>query len=193
VGSEEELFMIHKDVVCASSKFFKAACSQRWIEGKEKKVTLPEMEPKVFQDYVAWLYSRAYQLQASKGDADPEVHDALQAAIELYLLGDVLDDIRLRNKIVQVLVTDDLELVPGSRTLHQLWARTTPASLLRKMYVVIFTRRVDREEFAKIVASYPAELVQEIAVAALKQTERINAECFISKLAIFLEPVPEDG
>jgi len=30
-------------------------------------------------------------------------------------------------------------------------------------------------------------------VAALMQTETSNAECFTSKLAKFLEPVPEDG
>lgn len=29
VGSEERSFVVHKDVVCASSKFFRTACSTR--------------------------------------------------------------------------------------------------------------------------------------------------------------------
>jgi hypothetical protein len=68
VGEKKQLFTVYKDIICASSKFFKAACSERWVEGKEKKVLLPEVEPKFFQSYVAWLYSGNYQLQASKDD-----------------------------------------------------------------------------------------------------------------------------
>lgn len=94
--------MVYKDVICASSKFFKAACSQRWVEGREKKVRLPDVEPKIFQSYVAWLYSGTYQMQACKDDPKEVVWSALNTAVELYLLGDVLDDICFRNKMMEI-------------------------------------------------------------------------------------------
>lgn len=42
VGAGEERFTVHKDVICVKSKFFRAACSDRWQEGQEKVVRLPE-------------------------------------------------------------------------------------------------------------------------------------------------------
>jgi hypothetical protein len=51
-GEEEQQFTVHKDSICAKSKFFKAACSERWIEGKQKVVKLPDITARDFQTYV---------------------------------------------------------------------------------------------------------------------------------------------
>jgi len=77
VGPEEQPFVVYKDLICASSKFFKAACSKRWTEGQEKLIRLPEVEPKNFQGYVAWLCSGKYQPKASEGDGDDVIDEAL--------------------------------------------------------------------------------------------------------------------
>jgi hypothetical protein len=192
VGSQDDLFVVYKDVICVSSKFFKAACSQRWVGGKEKKVRLPEVEPKIFQSYVAWLYSGDYQMQACREDAEKVKHSALDAAIELYLLGDILDDICFRNKMMDVLVCHDLKRVPSTNTLRELWKRTPPTSPLRKMYIDRFILRVNREGFAQNLKGYPQELVQEIALSSLKRLETKTLKAFTAELVSFLEPVPED-
>lgn len=83
VGDKKQLFTVYKDVICASSKFFKAACSERWIEGKEKKISLPEVEPALFRSYVAWLYSGNYQLGVSKDDTVDAQDSALDTGVEL--------------------------------------------------------------------------------------------------------------
>lgn len=57
VGPKEEAFVVYKDLFSAKSKFFEAACSQRWKEGMEKTIRIPEAEPEVFRAYVAWVYS----------------------------------------------------------------------------------------------------------------------------------------
>jgi hypothetical protein len=192
VGSQEELFVVHKDVICVSSKFFKAACSQRWVEGKEKKVRLPEVEPKIFQSYVAWLYSGDYRMQACKDDTKYVIDSAIDAAIELYLLGDVLDDISFRNKMMEVQVCQDLGRVPCTATLREVWERTPPTSPLRKMYVERFILRVSREGITQNLKGYPLELVQEIALSSLKRLETKTLKAFTAELDSFLEPVPED-
>ncbi|EME86766.1 uncharacterized protein MYCFIDRAFT_194727 [Pseudocercospora fijiensis CIRAD86] len=45
VGPKEDVFFIHEDVICASSAFFKAACSNTWKENQEKTVKLPTADP----------------------------------------------------------------------------------------------------------------------------------------------------
>lgn len=186
MGAEEQLFVIHKDIVCASSNFFKAACSDSWIEGKERRVRMPEVEPELFQTYITWLYSGNAQAHVSKDDPD--------GAIELYLLADVLDDVHLRNKMTEVLSYSDCIASPTA--LCKLWDRTPLNSLIKKMYVEQFLMRTDRDEFAKFVTEYPAGLVQEVAAASLRLHSCAmmkRNEWSTTKLASYLEPVSEDG
>jgi hypothetical protein len=179
-------------MICASSKFFKAACSERWIEGRAKKVSLPEVEPAIFRSYVAWLYSGDYQLEASKDDTTRVKDSALDKGVELYLLGDFLNDIRFRNKMMEKLASHDLLRVPSLSQLGKLWEHTTPNSPLRKMFVEDFIMRMSRKDFTDSHKSYPVRLLQDIAVAALTRITPGTTELFHSKLPSFLEPVSED-
>lgn len=52
VGEEEHRFTVHKDMLCAKSRFFRAACSKRWASGVEKVVRQPEGTAEDFQIYV---------------------------------------------------------------------------------------------------------------------------------------------
>jgi hypothetical protein len=191
VGEKKKLFTVHKDLICASSKFFKAACSERWVEGKEKKVSLPEVEPEVFQNYVAWLYSGIYQLQACKENTGAVLDSGLDAVVDLYILGDVLDDICLRNKMMEIQACHDRQ-IPKVRTLNRLWKLTPPNSLIKKMYIEKLVQCVSREAFAKNLSHYPVELVQGVALSSLKRLETKNVKDFNAELDTFLELVPED-
>lgn len=50
--TETQEFTVHRHLVCANSKFFKAACSKLWAEGEEKIVRLPEVKVDAFQAYL---------------------------------------------------------------------------------------------------------------------------------------------
>src|ERR1700712_2937492 len=69
VGSNEQLFLVHKDVLCARSKFFRAACSERWMRGRGKKVTLPDVDPSVLQSYPGWVYSGHLDVSSTSSEA----------------------------------------------------------------------------------------------------------------------------
>jgi hypothetical protein len=59
VGAERKPFMVHKDKICAKSKFFRAACSEAyepWAAMDEKIVRLVEESPEHFEAYVKWIY-----------------------------------------------------------------------------------------------------------------------------------------
>jgi hypothetical protein len=101
VGHEEQQFTVHKDTICAKSKFFRAARSERWnrlSEGKEKAIKLPETSVRDFQIYVHWVYTS--KIEVDSGDATKTYADHLQA----YILGDVLDDYQLRNAAMEQLI-----------------------------------------------------------------------------------------
>jgi hypothetical protein len=186
VGVEEKLFTVHKDLICASSKFFKAACSQRWAEGKEKEVRLPEVLPQDFQRYLAWLYSK--QLQTASKDGQAVVWDA---TVDMYILGDVLDDMRLRNAAIGLLFALDYSVtLPGYSQIQRLWRQTPDTSFLRELCVEKFVIHVQSGSFVKMIDEFPEEFVREIAVAGLRY--RDDNRGFGSKLEAFLELVPDD-
>jgi hypothetical protein len=177
VGNGKQLFTVHKDLICDSSKFFKAACSANWVEGRKGKVKLPAVMPRDFQRYLAWLYSK--KLQAASKEAQVAV---MHATIDLYILGDVLDDIRLRNAAIELLFMLEPSSehgLPSIDTVEKMWTQTPPNSFLRNMYVEKYVFRLEAEYFRTW-----------IAVAALRY--RSDNQGFKSKLESFLELVPEN-
>ncbi|QDS76434.1 hypothetical protein FKW77_004376 [Venturia effusa] len=58
VGEEKQQFQVHRDILTASSTFFKAAFDGEFREAKEKLIHLTDTAPTTFRDFLAWLYSR---------------------------------------------------------------------------------------------------------------------------------------
>lgn len=139
--------------MCARSHYFKVACSQSWKVGREKAVRLPDANAATFQMYMDVIHNRLdYDKKAS----------ALPL-IKLYALGDFLDDVKLRNKAMQLL--QSLDHCPSPISIDFLWANTVPGSLLRKWVVDAVSSRLGSTQFARSIAAYPAEFVQQIAMA----------------------------
>lgn len=191
VGLEEYLFLVHKDIICAKSRFFAAAYSERWIEGKERKFRLPDVDASVFQSYLAWVYCK--QLDVTYFDSnfiDEDIPDRARTVamyFELYLLGDSLDDIRLRNKVLQTLVLDT-ESLPRPETVRQVWKNTLESSLVRRMMVDRVTIRVRRTYLLENPAKYLQGFVQQVAAALLQEVPKMDQEVFM-KLPPYLELV----
>ena len=58
VGPVKKAFYINKEVICAESEFFKAACKDIWSSGRENIVTLAEDDPEIFGIFLVWLSTR---------------------------------------------------------------------------------------------------------------------------------------
>lgn len=88
---KEQRFTIHKNLICASSKFFQAACSKRWAEGRAKEVHLDEVKTETFRAYIVWVYAGNITANKSK-QSDPEeaALDEFAETVDLYLLGEYL-------------------------------------------------------------------------------------------------------
>jgi len=171
VGTEEERFVLHQDAVCAKSKFFKAACSKQWLEGQERIVRLPEADAAIFQVYCNWIYSSELQEPTCTAPSDTADKNAeRESLIKLYLLGDSLDDVALRNQTNVMLfkaMRNQRKLLNTELT-RLVWDSTVPKSSMRRMVVDVFVSRHSSAQFAELVSGYPTEFVQEVAVAAMK-------------------------
>lgn len=192
------MFIVHKDILCANSKFFQAACSERWLRSTEaeRKIKLPEVDPQVFQGYLSWIYSGELDLSAftftQKETSAMQINAARDVAkyVELYLLGDRLDDIGLRNKTMRTLV---LETHATARpiTANRVWDNTPGNSPIRRMIVDRAIALAPRTLLACSLTKYPKEFVEQVAQLLLQDTPTKDREHFNEKLASYLEQVQE--
>jgi len=195
VGADERQFLVHRKVICAKSKFFRAARSKRWLERKEKTIILPNVNPSTFQSCLIWVYSNLLNVEEVViddiyGDPDDFADDDRHVAklVELYLLGDVLDDVRLRNKAMQTLVKHT-KRSPRRYTVTRIWDKTPENSPLRKMMVSRTTSRTPREYFIESLTEYPEGFVQEVAALLIQIVPRKDKASFVAELSTFMEPV----
>jgi hypothetical protein len=171
VGPEKQRFVLHQEPVCARSKFFKAACSRRWLEGQERFVRLPTVKAETFRTYSSWVYSDGVLdiTWSEPSDASlTSVEDEIFA--DVYLLGDKLDDIKLRTEATKMLLgcLRKHSRLLGISAMTRIYESTIRGSLLRKLLVDMSVELQQRENFSAVVADYPPEFVQEVAVAALR-------------------------
>jgi hypothetical protein len=189
VGQEEHPFTVHKDILCAKSKFFKAACSSRWASGREKVVRPLHGTAAQFQMYVSWVYTSQFHVDAE----DPE--QQLTELIGMFILGDVLDDYQLRNATMERLITSVLGCthVFGLDQLDRVYAATVAGSPLRQFVVWWMLVNVSHDSLKADIAQYPAELVQELALASLERTAVLTDRESVRLLKAIVKPEKESA
>ena len=178
-------------MICATSKFFRAACSTRWLKDGERVIRLPGIQPPDFQVYVHWSYTGDLVVEDDATKADRGMNLA-----RMYIVGDVLDDVKLRNSATQLL--NALVIAQGffcPRVIRLVWENTAPSSSLRKWTVDTAILAINRKDFAKNAARYPVEFMSAMALEALQHispiTRKEREREFTSLLPNYLEPEDE--
>jgi hypothetical protein len=173
--------MVHKDRLSAKSKFFKAAIAKKWKEGEEEILRLPEVEPDIFQTYADWAYSNVVT----------PVHSSTKSLIKLYLIGDFLDDLRLRIKTMELLVASvkSIETFPKVNAIKMIWDNTTANSLLRSWILDLAIRYYDRASFAKHAERFrfPADFVLQVTLKILPEQSTGIDPSFMTDASKYLE------
>lgn len=187
VGSNERAFTVHENYICAKSRFFKAACRKEWSEGITRIIRLPEAEPEMFRSYLVWVYTDGLAVDITNSEPVQAQETKYSTFVKLYVLGDRLEDLRLRNSIMEILVNSNHQFNHESVT----WAfeHTPTGSLLRKMLVSFAATRWVRAIFDEHKAKYHPEFVLDLAAFLMHQTDKqkIGLAEFIQKLPEFLE------
>jgi hypothetical protein len=179
VGQFEQVFIVHKDKLTMKSKFFRAACSRNWTERATDTVRLPEVGLDTFQMYTDWVYS----------DTIVPPEPSTTALIKLYLLGDFLDDVRLRNATMRLLVASvhTYKTSPRVVSIKSIWNNTAPNSLLRSWIVDVAARYYDKATFAEHAVTFPAEFVLQVALKLLPVQHVGVTGSFLRQVSKYLE------
>lgn len=153
---------------------------------------MSDTDPHVFQDYLGWIYSGRLDssLSAHEGtNALGGQRDRLAVRyIELYLVGDVLDDLLLRNKVIRLLVTDT-SVLPHPDIVGRVWRKTPENSPIRRMLVDRATIRTKRDFLNNNLGSYPEGFVLQVALSLLQEVPAKGKELLEAKLSSYLEPM----
>jgi hypothetical protein len=171
----------------SGTQLYLSSCSERCSESKVIK--LPEISVDDFRLYFHWVYNSTIDVEV---EDDEETQDN---CLRMYILGDVLGDYRLRNAAMELLI-DGLGSTaqPSPDTVWDVYERTPTGSPLRKLLVDwrIGGGALDHEKFAVEVELYPAEFVQELAVALLRRTPAVTSEALVASLKGSIRPETEN-
>lgn len=134
----EKTFMVHKDTLCRSAPYFKAALEGEFKESKDQVLELPDDDPVAFSHFQLWLYTG--NILESHEIAKDICWTVL---LDIYLFGDVRGIPRLQNEAIDVFIDKHVAMnhVPANR-LNFIYENTLDGSPLRKLMVDLFTFKV---------------------------------------------------
>ncbi|TID17933.1 hypothetical protein E2P81_ATG10904 [Venturia nashicola] len=163
VGDDPEPYTVHHDLIAASSEFFNRALKGEFKE-KDGDVKLSHQDTSTFAAYHKWLYTNAFE----PSGRDHDHH------FELYFLGDVVQDERFRNSVIDLIikVVADTGTYPVISSLIVVAFENTPkSSKLRQLLIDFWTRLATPSwyEFDGCQGGdgqYPSEFLYEVLKAS---------------------------
>lgn len=153
--------MVHKNLVCRYSSFFKAACKGSFREAESNEVKLPDDEPETFDNFVQWLYARDFERPMTESGGPDWV-----CIFDTYVLADKLGAPKFSNYVMNLMVHEaetrwDQELsLPNAAAVSVAYENTPGSSPLRRFLVDLYCCN-NKLEIPK--HAVPDEFVMEMA------------------------------
>jgi hypothetical protein len=112
-GASVKTFNIHKQLLCDSSTYFRAALNNGFAETRDQKITLDDEEPAILETYLVWLYEGQLSKKTLPLDDIPEVLE--KYLFKLYIFADKRGIGNLANDTITMLASYwSVECVPLS-------------------------------------------------------------------------------
>lgn len=162
--------MVHKNLVCHYSSFFKAACKGGFREAESNEVKLPDDEPETFDNFVQWLYTREFENPKTESGGPNWV-----CMFDAYVLADKLGAPKFSNYVMNLMVHEaetrwDQKLgLPDAAAVCIAYENTPGSSPLRRFLVDLYccNHKLEIPQHA-----VPDEFVMEMAF----NLKRMNAQ-----------------
>ena len=122
---------MHKELLCNTSSYFRAALNGSFKEAKEQKIELEEEDVTTFKHFQYWLYSRTLLMtQQSENDIEWDI------LVDLFILGEAHGIPHLQNAAIDGLVSKQIST--GWTPLHlisRIYENTPEKSPIRRLFV----------------------------------------------------------
>jgi hypothetical protein len=164
------------------SEFFQAACRNEGKEAKSRLIKLPDVEPEIFNSYLFWVYRDTLLIRNEwafgEGDWEDVAHAVQSSLVKLWILADRLADARLRNALMDEMVTatgrlelaSEFVLFPPEVTVLA-WSATTASRSLRQLILDYYVFYVLAKDVEKDVDEHHPEFVKELMLASLRMVD----------------------
>lgn len=185
VGTEEHCFNVHKDIICAQSPFFKAACSGAWKEAQDGTVRLKDCKPYCFMMYLARLYNPHADLpdliHACRSETSvtphatfvmrPQHRGVHYTLSELWVLGDFLGDVPFKNGIMDSLHCADGKMKKKlmAATATFVLDNTSPQSTIMRWVIDRTVPLLSRLSLEAMSKRMPHRLISELLKASVER------------------------
>jgi len=164
--------MVHRDTISEKSKFFEAATSSdRWREGSEKLIRLPEVRVAPFRAYIHWVYTGNIVAEIYWQVTIVNTAKEMQTYFDMYMLAESLDDGHLRTQAMDAMISKSVtwDSVPGPSMIEWIWTETPKASPLGTFTLGWIAACQATSSFAAAIEEIPKEFMQEMGVLLMKR------------------------
>lgn len=173
--------MLHKNIVCDTSDFFRVTCKGSWREAADKIVRLREVEEEAFRVYLGWLFTSKIDIRQdlasntyTKDIASDDLDKLYDILIEVYVLGDMLQDASFRNaitdKVLNVIKCTGED--PRQSHVQLLYSKIPlPTKMSRLFADAYFVTQYNGSTFAEMVPLLPPAFVAEFACACVEDRD----------------------
>ena len=141
-------------------------------------VRLPEVHSRTLSKrYLSWIRTDTVTVTETTSEKAEERN--MKVLIRLYLLGDFLDDVRLRNVTIRALTK--YGACPSVKYCNFIFEQTTPASPLRKWTADTIITLAHRYKFEAVRVLYNKDLALQIAAMLMHRRSRTVVKCRLSE------------
>lgn len=169
VGLSQEVFVIHKELLCHHSTYFKAALEGSFIEAEQGVVYLCKADVKTFTLFESWLYRQRVPAFEDSEVYRAELWDEL---VDLYIFADAHGIAQLGNQVVEALIdlATESTRTPGVSTVAMAWSRLPPTSPMRELLASFYAWDGDGEDLvAEELHGLPSEFLSSVMLICMKR------------------------
>ncbi|THY29893.1 hypothetical protein D6D01_03441 [Aureobasidium pullulans] len=158
VGTAEDNFVVHKDLLCFYSDFFRAAFNGSFEEATERKIKLPDVCIQTFESFQVWLYSRTLlNTEDSANESGHATYLTFTALAKLWIFGDKYLIPLLQNNVIDAMHDkNEKETNNPVLVIKMAYTKTLPGSCLRRAVIDILVHKaqIDGQPGSMIAPPY---------------------------------------
>jgi hypothetical protein len=185
VGQDKESWVLHQEVICERSEFFRKAFTGGFHESEKKEIYLEEEDPRMFGHFVNWLYGK--KLYCHKDHANPSeiTFKHVREWLALYIFADKISLRALADEALEQYNFCTEGTLPCTNEILIIYQNTVEQSPLRQhavkaLMVEFFDQGSDDFDFISDAIACHIEFTRDITAAIKNHTRLSTKECELS-------------